>query len=178
MKQVILLLFYALMVASCNKKKDEQNGYTCSQHFYRIGGYIGFVGYSLHDLDTICAAWYTRRSGFSKLQGRDTFVFNQLPQNTLAVKGDTVYLSGTSARQPQLTDTFDYRIFVPATGTEYSISGVGYVLYEEWHTPTPCWSLGLSVMSAKIPDSAWVDGQLTYGCPKDLQVKTIFLRKK
>ena len=179
MKQVVLILLFASMIASCNKNKDDQSGYLCSKMYYRVGGTIGFIGYSLHDLDTIYSAKYSRNSGFSVLQRSDTFVFNQVLQNMLSARGDTIYLSSTPARQPYLTDSFDYRISVPATGTEYSISDVRYVLYVEWHSPAPCHAGSpYHVPSAKTPDSAWVDGQLTYGYPLDFPIKTIFLRKK
>jgi hypothetical protein len=126
-------------------------------------------------MDTIYVAQYKANTGFSVLQARDTFVFNLANQNRVTLKNDSIYLTSTPARQPRITDTADYQIFLPATNTEYSLTRIGYLPFtDSYYSTTPCKG---GIRQPHSPDSASIDGQITYAT-LSYPVKAFFLRKK
>src|SRR6478736_1786472 len=100
MKQGIILIILVLSIASCNTNKDEDfepTEHECGLYPVKITGCLGFIGYSLDEIDTIYTARYKPNSGLTELLGRDTFIFNSEIRNTVTIRHDTINLSSTVA---------------------------------------------------------------------------------
>lgn len=122
MKYAPCLALMALMLCGCEKNNTPSKKYTCSHPVSSAAPGLGFTGFSSMQMSGVIVSRYTANTSWATLIGRDT-----LDIAAFHFEHDTAY-----ALEPGLPgDSFlllqpgiDYKIQIPATAQEYTITGV------------------------------------------------------
>lgn len=119
MRTVISMLIASILLSSCCKKE------TCTT----ISNLpVFFYGYDPADLDTIYTTGYAIGSGFSQeTRQRQADTFKVLDDGTAMLQ---VRDYDPAIGNPSLPDTYEWRIYIPATNSTILLSDYDYASYD------------------------------------------------
>jgi hypothetical protein len=151
------VLFLALV--SCKPKE-----YQCAYKHYHTGGALYFSGFTAAELDTFYVEQYVANTVF--LVRRDTMAIDSISS-----------LPDTAFSKIGVSEGLDYKIYVPATASTYTITNISFPVVED-HIITSNYQCR-DIVDPIAVDSLNINGKPTAARPgtHSYPISTIYLVK-